>query len=178
MSAHGPVPETLAWVNAVMEKGRLDLAWPLTDPTLRLALVQQWILEKGRRFPAQQSRDRLAEALAAEQPTDPLWGGFARWRVRRWRTSWGDLGSFRWGVWTRPEPVGVDLEVVTLVRYEEGEPLGETIEVEGGSPRVGLRFIMRSVDRETWRVAGFGGRLAQPGWPPMAKEIAPTLPPC
>ena len=45
-----PQAAALAWVDAVMDAGDLARAWPLTDPLLRLVLVQEWLWDRRGEF--------------------------------------------------------------------------------------------------------------------------------
>ena len=153
--AHTPEDAATAWVDAVMDRGDLAAAWPLTDPTLRLVLTQYWIWSHGDEalVGAQEGWDALARALAACPPAHPLWERFASDRVRRWKEFWGGFSTRTWSVREEPEPMGVGLEVVTFT---------ET----GGPPLPVRRFAVRDTP-EGWLVAGLDGTaLFKPGWPP------------
>lgn len=150
-----PKSVAVAWVDAVMDRGTLEAAWPLTDPTLRLVLSQYWIWSHRDQpvVGSQEEWDGLARALAASPSEHPLWHRFAADRVRRWREFWQGFSSRTWSVRDEPEPLGVGLEVVTFV---------ET----GGPPLPARRFAMRDTPAG-WLVAGLdGSALYQPGWPP------------
>jgi hypothetical protein len=144
-----------------MDRADLAAAWPLTHPTLRLVLSQHWIWshrDEGIVDGGEEAWDRLAEALAADPSEHPLWTRFASDRIRRWREFWPGFSTRAWTVREDPEPLGVDLEVVTFV---------ET----GGPPLPARRFAMRDTP-EGWLVAGLdGSALFRPGWPP-ARVVA------
>lgn len=157
----GPEDVAAAWVDAVMDRGDLAAAWPLTHPTLRLVLAQHWIWsQRGQAVVGDDQRqwDAMAAALAAGPARHPLWERFASDRVRRWREFWPGFSTRTWSVRDEAEPLGVDLEVVTFV---------ET----GGPPLPARRFAMRDTP-DGWLVAGLdGSALFEPGWPPSRVAV-------
>ncbi len=152
----GPRQVAAAWVEAVMDRGDLGAAWPLTHPTLRLVLAQHWIWsQRGHSVVGDDEAewDELAAALVGGPGRHPLWERFAADRIRRWREFWPGFSVRTWAAREEPEPIGVDLEVVTFV---------ET----GGPPLPARRFAMRDTP-EGWMVASLdGSALFRPGWPP------------
>ena len=152
----------LAWVDAAVDRGDLAAAWPLTDPTLRLVLAQEWVWRQGEELTGSgEDRDQLAAALAATPPEHPLWDRFASDLVTGWRRIWKGFSSRTWGTWDRPEIVGLDLEIVTFL-----ETGGASVSVEPRRAPFARRFLVRHTD-EGWLVAGLHGELVfRPGWPP------------
>lgn len=159
------------WLEAVFDKGDLSTVWDLVDEPLRLALVQSWILlEQDRPDVAAEDRDALANALASRQPSHPLWQEFVSWRVTRWKNV---LPRFvtdaeRRGFVSVLALVSVDLEAVLVGETTNGEPrrfaADEPVEVQ--------RFLVRHTP-DGVRLAGIGGVLPIPGWPPSETDRLP-----
>jgi hypothetical protein len=151
----------LHWLTAVFDHSDLAAAWPLTDEPFRLATAQSWImLEADRADVSFFDRDQLAGRLALpEQPADSLWSEFAGWRLIRWREVLPDF------------VVDADLrgtvsgEYVTAPGIEQVWITHTDTKVVGGTPIEAQRFLVRRVGNE-WKVAGIGGVLPIPGWPP------------
>jgi hypothetical protein len=151
----------LRWLAAVFDDRDLAAAWPLTDRPFRLAIAQSWImLEADRSDLSSIDRDELASRLAiAEQPSESLWAEFAGWRLVRWREVLPDYvtaaelrGAMSGEYLTAPE-----IEQVWIAHIET--------KVIEGSPIEAQRFLVRHIGNE-WKVAGIGGVLPIPGWPP------------
>lgn len=159
------------WAKAVFDERDLGHAWPLTEEPLRLALVQSWIiLEEDRGDVGGEQRDELAAALSAEQPNHPLWLEFAGWRLERWQQVLPDfvVDARRRGFVSVPGLIGVDLEAVLIAETRGGEARA----IEAGEPVVVQRFVIRHTTVGA-RVAGIGGVLPVPGWPPSETESLP-----
>ena len=158
-----------AWVGAVMDRQELLEAWPLTDPPLRLVLVQQWVLSSmGDPEVTREDRDTLARELAECPPRHPLWDRFASYRVRRWRRFWTSFSLRTFDLSEEVEPLGDDLEVVTFLEKHRLMGLAAP-----GPPPIARRFAMRRTD-QGWLVAGLdGSALFRPGWPPVQVRLPP-----
>jgi hypothetical protein len=167
-----PIRIVIAWLAAAFEEGALADAWPLTDEPLRLALVQSWVLVNEELVDLSiEERNQLTTALARPtQPSHNLWPTFAEWRVRRWRAI---LPAFvvdptRRGFVSIPQAIGVDLEAVMIAEARTGEPrtfaAQEAVEVQ--------RLLVRHT-ADGVRLAGIGGVLPVPGWPPSETEPLP-----
>lgn len=169
MADSAPTPPTpqeavLAWVEAIMDDGDLLAAWPLTDPTLRLVLAQDWVWTNRHhpRIGHERSWDEIARGLASVPPVGELWGAFSAELVGRWQKTWAGLNSRTWGAWAEPEVVGLDLEMVTLLERDGDGP----VRFEPGRSALARRFAMRHSDGD-WLLAGVNGdQLFVPGWPP------------
>ena len=152
------------WVEAIMDRGDLRAGWPLTDPTLRLVLAQDWVWTH-RHHPTighDRSWDELARGLAALPPAAELWGPFAEELIGRWQKTWSGLSAITWATWDQPEVVGLDLEMVTFMERDGDRP----VRFEPGRSAFARRFVMRHTD-QGWQVAGVNGdQLFVPGWPP------------
>jgi hypothetical protein len=143
-----------------MDRGDLRQAWPLTDPTLRLVLAQDWIWAH-RHHPwvgHDTDWDGLARALATPRPDHRLWDRFATEVLELWRKMWRGFNSRSWSPRDDPEVLGLDLEIVTFT---------ETVPGAGsGRDAFARRFALRHTG-DTWLVASISGdQLFAPGWPP------------
>jgi hypothetical protein len=158
-----PQAVALAWVEAAVDRADLASAWPLTDPTLRLVLAQEWIWRHSHELPGggADGRDELATALA-EVPSDhPLWPRFATDLMAGWQRVWKGFKASTWGTLDRTEIVSLDLELVTFVETGGARTSSEAT----GSP-FARRFLVRHT-ADGWLVAGLDGeRVFRPGWPP------------
>ena len=161
----------VGWLEAVFDENDLTAVWELVEEPLRLALVQSWILlEQGRADLAVEDKDALANALALPLPRHPAWQEFASWRVMRWRKVFPpyvtDAG--RRGFVSVPALVGIDLEAVlvagTTTRIPRRLDAEEPVEVQ--------RFLVRHTP-DGVRLAGIGGVLPIPGWPPSETDRLP-----
>lgn len=178
---HGGVPSphppqsaqevALAWVDAVMDRGDLSAAWPLTDPTLRLVLAQDWVWTH-RHEPAighNQDWDEIANALAAA--SDPqghaLWARFADDVVKGWHQIWRGFSARTWAALDHPEVLALDLEMVTFV-----ETGGGPVPPKPGRTAMVRRFALRHTD-DGWAVASINGeQMFVPGWPPTMQKLS------
>lgn len=157
----------LDWLTRAFDEDDLQAAWPLTDEPLRLALVQSWVmLESERTDIADEDRDELAAELAAERPSHPLWPEFAEWRLARWHSVFPGWvrSSGRRGVVSSPSLLGVSLEAVMIAETD-----GTARPFDAGQPVVVQRFLVRHLSIGV-RLAGIGGVLPIPGWPPSETD--------
>jgi len=159
------------WLEAVFDNGDLMAVWHLVDQPLRLALVQSWILlEQDRPDIVQEDRDELAYALASPRPSHLVWPEFAHWRTTRWKNVLPRfvIDADRRGFVSIPGLVGVDLEAVLVADTTTGESRNidadESVEVQ--------RFLVRHTP-DGPRLAGIGGVLPIPGWPPSETDRLP-----
>jgi hypothetical protein len=164
-----PVALVGTWLESVFDRSDLASAWPLTEMPLRLALAQSWIyLEQDREDVQRYDRDELANLLATEAPTLSLWTEFAGWRLVRWREvlpSWV-IDLSRRGFVDTTQLVSGDLEAVLVADVQTGTlTAGEPVEVQ--------RFLVRHVHGRCL-LAGIGGVLPVPGWPPTETDRLPT----
>ena len=132
-----------------MDQADLGLAWPLTEPILRLVLAQDWVWT-NRHHPDighDQDWDTIAHGLAACPPAHPLWDAFAHQVLYRWHRSWPGFSTLTWRARDEPEVAGLDTEMVTFVERDGGwsgddlEPAGED-----GGRRFAMRHTRRAVD--------------------------------
>lgn len=161
----------VGWLGSVFDRSDLTAVWELVEEPLRLALVQSWILsQQGRADLAAENRDALANSLASPRPHHRVWQEFVSWRVTRWRKV---LPLFvtderRRGFLSLPALVGVDLEAVLVGETPSSKQrrIGaqESIETQ--------RFLVRHTP-DGVRLAGIGGVLPIPGWPPSETDRLP-----
>jgi hypothetical protein len=163
-----PTPQEVAaaWVEAVMDRGELRAAWPLTDDTLRLVLAQDWIWAH-RHHPwvgHDADWDALARALSSPRPDHPLWDRFAEEQLELWQKIWKGLSARTWRPEEDPEVLALDLEIVTFV-----EPAAEDL----GRHAFARRFALRHTE-DGWRMASINGeQMFSPGWPPSLEGRIP-----
>ncbi len=148
-----------------MDQGDLDEAWPLTDPTLRLVLVQDWIWAHRHHPWVGHGRDwdGLAKSLAAARPDHALWPRFTAELLELWHKIWKGFSTLTWKPLDTPEIVGLDLETVTFV---------EIAASASGATRSSFarRFALRHTDNG-WQVASINGdQMFIPGWPPSMED--------
>lgn len=161
-----PVPREVAvsWVRAVMDERDLRAAWRLTEPDLRLVLVQHWVLshhEEPELVGPFEQWDELAAGLAAEPSTSERWDRFAGERLKRWRRHWPGFSARTWDLRDEREAPRPGLEVVTFI-----EP-GRKLQLTPGGPVTYRRLALRR-HGDAWLVAGVDGtNLFRPGWPPV-----------
>jgi len=152
------------WVEAVMDRGDLRSAWPLTDETLRLVLTQDWIWAH-RHHPwvgHGADWDGLAHALADAAPDHALWDRFAGEMLELWQKIWVGFNTRTWKARDDPEVLDLDLEIVTFSDLSDG----------GGRDCFARRFALRHGD-DGWKVASINGeQLFVPGWPPSLEDPA------
>jgi len=160
------------WLVSVFDEGDLPAVWHLVDDPLRLALAQSWlILEQDRAELSGESLDNVAREFTSEHPEHPLWPEFAHWRTVRWRSV---LPRFVTDVSSRgfvstPALIGVDLEAVLVAEALHAGSL----EFGAGEPLEVQRFLVRHTTNGT-RLAGIGGVLPIPGWPPSETDRFPS----
>jgi len=167
----------MLWLQT-LEKDRFDVTWRALTGDFRLYLIQDWIMnnpgldhDPSR---AGMDRDELAAALAMPEPTHVLWvRGAARVAERGLRGATVDhLAGRPWGAGSNLRPLGPDLELVRIFPNDQlvpGED-GELVFPPGGVAEV-LSVLMELVPGG-WLVAGIGGWLPRPGWPPQIEMIA------
>jgi hypothetical protein len=170
-----PQEAATAWVEAVMDRGDLTEAWPITDPVLRLVLAQDWVWNHRHELATpegvQVQWETIAQGLASSPPQHELWERFASETVGRWQQIWKGFNARTWRVSEQAEVLGLDLEMVTFVEVTEDSEGGD------GPPHsarqaFSRRFAMVHSDG-VWLVASVNGdQLFRPGWPPRLGQPA------
>lgn len=160
----GPLSWGAEWFDCVLFED-FDTAWTITDPSFRLALAQQWVIDTGR------GRDQpLAQHLAFAEPAPGSdWAQFSRDQLDRWLGAFRPAfnGSFRL-LEDEAELVGPDLGVIAVAPDESPNEVSEADD----RPITAQHLVMRLTNQ--WRVAGLGRSFVRPGWPPTQ---VPLLPP-
>lgn len=167
----------MLWLQT-LENGPFDLAWAMLTDDFRLYLVQDWIVQNpGLDYdPSRAGMDRyeLAATLAGPAPTHELWArGAALVAERGLRAATVDFLAGRgWGAGSRQRLVGPDLELVRIFPHDqlEKDEGGQLIFASGAVAEV-VSLLMAHV-AGGWLVAGLGGWLPRPGWPPQVEMVA------
>jgi len=164
----------LAWVQMIRD-GRFGQAWGAMTEDFRLVCVQDWIVNN----PAVMSdpavtgtRDELAAELAASAPTHPLWVHAGRVSERAVRSATVDVvGGRELGAASRPRPMGPELELIRLIPLDQLDVDEHGAHVwRPGQAVEGLSVLLQH-GPDGWLVAGAGGWLPRPGWPPLFETI-------
>ncbi|MEO3936846.1 hypothetical protein V3N99_08820 [Dermatophilaceae bacterium Soc4.6] len=118
------------------------------------------------------TRDDLAAELAAPSPTHPLWVHVARVSERAVRSVTTEVvGGEKLGAATQPRPMGLDLELILLIPQDQLDLDEHGVHVwQPGQSVSGLSLLLQH-GPDGWRVAGAGGWLPRPGWPPQFETI-------
>lgn len=141
----GPTGAASAWINAILRRGSLAVAWPLTDPENREVLVTAWLLQNSDHpAVAGEDLDTLADDLASLTPDRlELWHYFDVAMVQHFRWVLANVDLDVWGWASDPRPMAVDLEGVLLV---DAGPLDEHNRPLTPGPHPAIAFVMRYVD--------------------------------
>ena len=185
-----PQAAAVRWVEAVMERGDLAEAWPLTDPTLRLVLAQDWVWNHrhelsgphgshgsqgsaegpegpGLTLAHHSDWDAIAQGLADSPSTSELWDRFAGDTIGLWQQVWRGF-SPRTSVSEEPEVLDLDMEMVTFLDSDGGSGATGT---RPGRTSLARRFAMIHTEGR-WLVASIGDQVFRPGWPPTRGQQA------
>jgi hypothetical protein len=171
-SPDGPVRIAMDWVDLVVVQQDLARAWPLTDSTLKLTMIQAALWNLRPDIVARPDRDEVAAALADDGDMHSLWEEFATAQLAAFQRGWSVYNPQTWGVVSTTAIAGPDLE---HVMFAESGPEGRHF--AEGVPVPILALLMHRAN-ESWKVAGIGlsERLPVPGWPPVipARENDPS----
>jgi hypothetical protein len=140
----------------------LAAAWPAVDPCLRLCWAQVWLgLNRADAEAEGYDLGEVADALAEEAPTHPLWRQFSRVLLRDLHGV-ADLDPDAWGIGANARVLGVDIELL----YLQDKTGLEGDMWRAGVERLVLPIVMRLHD-DQWRVLNYGSEtIPTPGWPP------------
>ena len=155
----GPNHFVLDWVGDVLAD-RVDVAWAAIGGEFRLCLVQ--MLVHG-----DPDRDQVVERLLLGRDDVDMRAAV----VRSIRDSFGDGPFDDLGVGARPQPIGPGLELVRLF-HTTGlavNGVGHHYLTPGESASAIGVIVARADDG--WEVAGLGGHLLRPGWPPTRVPV-------
>ncbi|WP_159394046.1 toll/interleukin-1 receptor domain-containing protein [Streptomyces sp. NRRL F-5755] len=165
----GPVDTANKFVQAV-KKNKMDRAWNLLTPTLRLVLAQAWVwANKDHPNLAPYNREELAKSLSTIKPTHKLTKDFMATQLGEFKSSFSSIDE-TWGAASNPRPIGIDYELVVL------SPTGGDIVIfdERTGPIQTSPFLMKQTMGQ-WRVHSFSPAYPIPGWPPSREEIPAEL---
>ena len=162
---NGPVEAVYAFLRSVDESSFVEV-WSWHDRDLRLVRAQAWLWNNREASElASQDLAALAQSWVDNEAIDDLWPSFASIELHSLRSSWSTwldcLRSGSLGAGSASRLVGPDLEVVLLMPTE-GEPL---VFNEPTPVHSAITFVVRRTD-DGWRIAAYGDRLPEPGWPP------------
>jgi hypothetical protein len=147
----GPVAVAQRFFEALFRDRSLRAAWEVMTPELRRDRTDAWV-EVNARHPALAmiDSDVVAESLAEADPDHPLWPAFESSSVEDFLEaySFADLESY--GYASRPRPIGVDQEIVLLVRGDTNQPRV----FDRPALVSGAQFVMEHRGGR-WLVAGF-----------------------
>jgi tetratricopeptide (TPR) repeat protein len=173
MDAHfrdgGPVDTANKFVKTV-KKRKINRAWELLTPTLRLVLAQAWIwANKDHPDVTPYDRNELANSLSAVKSNHPLTRGFMATQLGEFQSAFEAIDE-TWGAASNPRPIGIDYELVLL------SPTGGDVIIfdERTGPLRTAPFLMKQLMGQ-WRVDAFGPAYPIPGWPPSSEEIPAEL---
>lgn len=157
-----------------MERRDLAEAWPLTDPTLRLVLAQDWVWNHRHELAPESDHewDAIGRGLAECPSSHALWERFAQDTVAHWQTIWKGFSARTWLVSDEPEVLGLDWEMVTFVETGRPEEKADAAPATPAATAFTRRFAMVHTDAG-WRVASINGhQMFRPGWPPTLGQQA------
>jgi hypothetical protein len=156
-----PAAAAMDWVNGFLSRG-LGAVWARTDPDLRLAVTQTFIMT-NRAHPeiAGQDRDRLAARIVHADRSDGWTGDVLDHlddEFRKGMPGWF-LGG-RCGVPSQPGPVTPGYELVLFL-----ETNGGRLRMDRSGWIRAQKLLMHHT-ADGWLVASFGEEVPTPGWPP------------
>lgn len=166
----GPVATCFTFLESVLgpEPDYLK-AWGLMDRNLRLCRAQAWLWNNRDYSPIGDSLQELAEWMAGgsddQNPPTPLasrlWVEFEKIELQMIEDSWRASYNRVLGAASHARPIGIDLELVVMLPTDGDVVLFEKPTLVDEA----LLYVMR-FEADAWRVAAWGDRLPEPGWPP------------
>jgi hypothetical protein len=166
----------MAWVQ-LLRDDNFSLAWQALTEDFRLALIQDWIVKNPMIMsdPARGdlTRDELAAELSVGEPTHPLWQrGAALVAERGLRNlTTAVLGDRPFGAGSRPRPMGPNLELIRIIPLDQLEVGEDGYHAWAPGQFVENATLLMENVPGGWKVAGAGGYLPRPGWPPVMETI-------
>jgi hypothetical protein len=146
----GPVAVAQRFFEALYRAQSLRAAYKVMTPELRRDRTDAWVeLNAAHPDLAKLDREALAERLSEPEPDDPLWPAFEASSLQDFAAGYSFIDPNSYGYASRPRPIGVDQELVLLVK-------------DRNAPRVfdrptlisGAQFVLEHRDG-CWLVAGF-----------------------
>ncbi len=169
-----PGSMALAWL-AMIRQARFDAVWEAMTDEFRLVCVQDGVVNNPTVMSdpsVTATRDELAAALSAPAPTHPLWVHTRRVSERAVRSVTVDLvGDRELGVASRPRPIGPGLELIRLIPLDQLDVDESGMHVWPPGQAVQDLSILLRHSSDGWLIAGAGGWLPRPGWPPQFETV-------
>lgn len=147
----GPVAVAQRFFEALYRDRNLRAAYKVMTPELRRDRTDAWVeLNSAHPELAMLDREALAERLAEPEPNDPLWPAFEASSLQDFVAAYSSIDLDAYGYASRPRPIGVDQELVLLVKGDPNTP--RTFD----RPTLisGAQFVVEHRDGR-WLVAGF-----------------------
>ena len=156
-----PAVAAMDWVNEFLSKG-LGAVWARTDPDLRLAITQTFIMTNHAHPDiAGRDRDRVADRIVHADRFDDWTGGVLDHldnEFRKGMPAWF-LGG-RCGVPSQPGPVMPGYELILFLETNSG---GLRMDRWGW---IRAQRLLMHHSPDGWLLASFGEAAPTPGWPP------------
>ena len=119
----GPVAVAQRFFEALYRAQSLRAAYEFMTPELRRDRTDAWVeLNAAHPELAVLDCEALAERLAEPEPDDPLWPGFETSSLQDFVAAYSFVDLDSYGYASRPRPIGVDQELVLLVRGNRNTP--------------------------------------------------------
>lgn len=147
----GPAAVAQRFFEALYRAQSLRAAYKVMTPELRRDRTDAWVeLNAAHPELAKLDHETLAVRLAEPEPKDSLWPAFEASSLQDFATAYSFIDPDSYGYASRPRPIGVDQELVLLVKGD------------CNAPRVfdrptlisGAQFVLEHRDG-CWLVAGF-----------------------
>lgn len=120
----GPVAVAQRFFKALNRDRSLRAAYKVMTPELRLDRTHAWVeLNAGHPELAKLDREVLAMSLADPEPDDPLWPAFEASSLRDFAAAYSFIDQYSYGYASRLRPIGVDQELVLLVKGGRNAPM-------------------------------------------------------
>jgi len=147
----GPVAVAQRFFDALYRVRSLRAAYGEMTPELRRDRTDAWV-DLNAAHPGLRGLDRaaLAERLAEPDPDDPLWPAFEESSLQDFAAAYSSIDIDAYGYASRPRPIGVDQELVLLVKGHRDAPRV----FDRPTLISGAKFVLEHRDGR-WLVAGF-----------------------
>jgi hypothetical protein len=119
----GPVTVAQRFFEALYRTRSLRAAYKVMTPELRRDRTDAWVeLNAARPELAKLDPEALAVRLAEPEPEDPLWPAFEASSLQDFAAAYSFIDPDSYGYASRPRPIGVDQELVLLVKGDRNAP--------------------------------------------------------